>query len=357
MDQDHYTLTPEDKRLIAENTHSFIGERLRPWIPLFFLVLAEFLFAIQSVCVRLLEVVSISSFEVLQFRGLSQVPCCILWFIVTKESRLTWFGESCNASKLALLQSGIAFGTLVFSFASLRFLPISDWAVIQETITIWSAFFALTCIGEAWHLAEFCASCFCLVGVIFTARPVFIFGQEEHAATNIVPEDHFLGVMFACLSALLGGGQAVVMRASSTHVKVSWVTIMLYQGIVQMCISWPCSFMANENFRILDTRESLLMLIICALGFVGYTLLTIGQQREKSARGSLVRKGVSPLFAIIMQSTLMPSDPLPWTTYVGFIIIFCGLSIVVADKAKRDANDSDSGDDSSDSCPFTPMSR
>merc|ERR1712137_119257 len=94
-------------------------------------------------------------------------------------------------------------------------------------------------LGEAWHLSEFCASCFCLLGVIFTARPAFLFQPEAHTSTNVTPAEHILGALFACLSAVFVGGVITLVRASGTHVKVHWQTMMLYQGLGQMCLSWP----------------------------------------------------------------------------------------------------------------------
>lgn len=359
---EQHTIPQGDQTLISENTHSPFGKWLQ-WTPLFFLVLAEFLVAVQAICVRSLEVVAVSPFELLQFRGISQIPGCILWLSVSRQSPRTWLGESRNACKLAVLQTGVYFCSTTLWFASLMFIPISEGAVISQTTSIWSAFFGLIFLGESWHLSEFCASCSCLLGVMFVARPSFLFQPGDIASVKVVPVDHLLGVVLVCLSSVLHGAGIVFVRASGTHVKVHWLTMMLYQGLGQTCLSWPCSILANESFRTLTTWESVLMLVFCCLGFVGQILGTIGQQREKSATGSLVRKGVSPLFAIIMQATLMPSDPLPWTTFVGFTIIFLGLSVVIADKAKREANDSRddtsnlSDRDSTTLCPYTTISK
>lgn len=333
------------KAQATEAIQKGVPQQASTMMPLLAMVAAAAIFALNALVVRKLTLSGISALQVLFIRGFCQAFGAVCTLIYMKRDMRKWLGEQLIEVKLLSVRGVLGFLNTGFAFLAVAALPLVDSQIIGQIVPIFAAMFAFLLLGEPWHTSEKFSVLCAIIGVTLIARPHEIFFdalttdgaiQVKQESTDGSPESRLLGIAFGIVSAAFNGFLFIILRLLGTKVKVHWSVVQLYQSFGQILFSPLALFVMHQPLRGMVPWQFWCTLFCGLLGFVGQAALTYGAQHEKSASSSLVRQGMSPLFALALQIIFLPGDPLLGTTFAGFIVIAIGMATVFVAKATRD---------------------
>jgi len=237
---------------------------------------------------------------------------------------------------MLLLRSVFGFVAMAFAFSGVERLAIGDATVLVMLSPLVAAIGGVFILKEPWKLSEAAGLLLSLAGAIFIVRPPFLFGNDQ---TGAAKHPNFIGVTFALLAALFAGFAFIMVRILGTSSKMPWPNVCFAQSLAQICFSIPFGFFVSEFFCL--NLSSLQWALLFAGAFVGawsQTLMTIGMQREKSARATAMRMS-DVLFGFIWQAIFTTEKINKFSVFGASLII---ASVLIIASFKQKSNNSES---------------
>jgi drug/metabolite transporter (DMT)-like permease len=225
-------------------------------------------------------------------------------------------------------------------YYSLSYLEISDATVITFLVPILTAFVCWLALGEPFTIREALAGLIAFVGVLFIARPTFLFPHQESANPTFsrqVPDqiDMSGGILppvratpaqrsVAVTLAILGSFCAatayatirVIGKRAHSLVSVNYFAVMATVMSAAIILIHP-----DLKFEIPQTTAQWLLLISIGLsGFLLQVFLTEGLQREKAGRATnLIYTQL--VFAIIIEYVVWGTTPAPMSLVGSALVV------------------------------------
>ena len=213
--------------------------------------------------------------------------------------------------------------TVLLSFASLRYLSISDANALNFTWPVFALLASIVVLGEGARRAEVVGLAGAVVSSVCVARPSFIFGRALLAAP-ISP----VGVLLSLAGAMLQGVTVVLIRklVKSVH----WTVVLIWQTLGQSVMS-PIAMGVLGSAFVISRPIIGYSLATGALASVHQILLTKGLAKERVGAASAVQS-TFVLSSFALQLTLTPEDVLEPVAVVGALGIIASVALILLTK-------------------------
>jgi drug/metabolite transporter (DMT)-like permease len=225
------------------------------------------------------------------------------------------------------------FGTagLMCFYYSVTHLPLGDATVIQYTNPAFVALFAVAVAGERLRVGEVAAALLCLIGVVFIARPSFIFGGES--ALPVFPV--LVAVGGAVASAV---AYAAVRRLGRTDYPL---VVVLWFPLIATPITLPLALATSYVPGVVDLG---LMAAVGLSSQMAQVRITQGLKLERAGRATTITY-LQVVFAFLWGVTFFDEVPTLWTV-VGTCVVI-GTTLVLAVRREGAQEDREGGEDAS----------
>ncbi|KAJ8050980.1 Solute carrier family 35 member G1 [Holothuria leucospilota] len=274
-------------------------------------VLTPCFFSAQSVCIDVLTE-TIDSFQVVFMSVPIMVFCC---FVVLLWTRV--HPPSCSDSKhyLWLLVSSLCqtFNTCIFALV-LSYLTVGDAVTIAYTAVIQVGLFSWLILKEPMRLFDLFFALLAFAGVIFIARPPFIFGiNEDQGASKF----NLLGVMLA-FSVSCSGALLIIFNRKLSLLGVHSFFCLFFSSLVVFITSGIVCLILNR-WKCPNLHEWLIALVAGTVYFFGYVVLFFALKAEKATLVTVIFT-MEIVLAFLWQIFLLGILP-PWTSYIGASLV------------------------------------
>ncbi|KPM43907.1 hypothetical protein AK830_g2583 [Neonectria ditissima] len=315
-DDDDDTFWPRLKAFYAKN------------IGLFFVFLAQMFASIMSMTTRLLETGFDTKFHALQIIFVRMLTTAAIGSLYMWYKQVPDFPLGQRGVRGLLLIRGIAGSTGLFGlYYSLAYLEISDATVITFLVPTMTAFVCWIALSEPFTVKEASAGVLAFVGVLFIARPAFLFPEHDpdnsssQSLSGILPpvkaDPTERSIAVGC--AILGSFAAatayatirVIGKRAHSLVSVNYFAMLATISSFSIIMIHP-----NLHFEIPQTLAQ--WLLLCSIGVSGFllqVLLTEGLQREKAGRATNLIY-TQMVFALILERVVWGTTP-PVTSFLG----------------------------------------
>ncbi|KAI0840361.1 hypothetical protein F5Y06DRAFT_238224 [Hypoxylon sp. FL0890] len=344
-------VSPEDK------PRQTVWRRLREFyqrnIGLFFVFLAQVFASLMVMTTRLLETGFEKKFHALQIIFVRMLATTILGSLYMWYKKVPDFPFGRRDIRGLLVLRGLAgFTGLFCSYYSLSYLNIADATVITFLVPTMTAFICFIALREPFTVKEAIAGLIAFAGVLFIARPTFLFppheeGQPEDEGTRLFMADQPKGIVpsvpatpaqrsLAVLLAVIGTFAAasaysairVIGKRAHSLVSVNYFAVIATVGSFIIILVVPeLHFATPEN----AVQWSLLVAIGVA-GFLLQFLLTEGLKREKAGRATNLIY-TQMVFALILERVVWGTTP-PVESLFGSALIIGSAIWVSLQKSK-----------------------
>jgi drug/metabolite transporter (DMT)-like permease len=194
---------------------------------------------------------------------------------------------------------------------------------------LFATLFSFCILGEPLYLSFIVATVFSLLGLILIAQPESIFGSASSSNPNSL-----LGVTFALCGALSAGGAYVFVRYLGTT-GIPWYNVTFVQSFGQIFLVFPSMWIYTRGNIVAWENQNLIWVLLGGtIGAISQSAMTVGMQRESSARATSMRMS-DVLFGYIFQFYLTKSDKLSVTSLFGAILITSSIIIVMYFKPQK----------------------
>ncbi|KAI1410637.1 hypothetical protein F5Y13DRAFT_167602 [Hypoxylon sp. FL1857] len=336
----------EDGHVSPENApRKTAWRRLREFyernIGLFFVFLAQVFASLMTMTTRLLETGFEKKFHALQIIFVRMLATAVLGSLYMWYKKVPDFPLGRRDIRGLLVLRGLAgFTGLFCSYYSLSYLNIADATVISFLVPTMTAFICFIALREPFTVREAIAGLIAFAGVLFIARPTFLFprdseSQPEDDAAKLFMVDKPKGIVpsvpatpaqrsLAVLLAVIGTFAAaaaystirVIGKRAHSLVSVNYFAVLATVGSFIIILVLPeLHFEIPEN----AVQWSLLVAIGVA-GFLLQFLLTEGLQREKAGRATNLIY-TQMVFALILERVVWGTTPPAESLFGSALII------------------------------------
>ncbi|TPX41124.1 hypothetical protein SeMB42_g05713 [Synchytrium endobioticum] len=156
---------------------------------LIYMLIASFFFSIMTFCVKILsgEGERIPLFEMVFIRSMGVLICSLILMAVQRMKGVLGPKE---CRRLLVFRGVSGFAGITVSWLAVQRLSLSDSTVLGFLAPIVTAVASYFILKEPYEVVDAIAGLFALVGVIFIARPTFVFGSlASEAPTVATPAD------------------------------------------------------------------------------------------------------------------------------------------------------------------------
>ena len=182
-------------------------------------------------------------------------------------------------------------------------------------------------------------TCVAFAGMLFVARPRFLFPVVDDAST-----DNTAGTLFALAGAFAGASVFVLVRRIGLG-SVDWRTTLLYQSLGQTCLGllWiPLSLSSSTSstdarYAHLTSRTWVVLALLGTVGLLSQVSMTVGMQVEKSGPASAMRMW-DVVFAYIWQAIALPDDAINPLSIFGASLVMLSMVVIIFQKASKASN-------------------
>ena len=278
------------------------------YLPLFLVFMSGIGFSIQTLFIKLLEERGFSAtFRFIFSRGFIQLIIAS-YFILTDHSsdKPKLFGDSNRVRIILFCRSFFGYVSVAFSFLTVERLPVGDATVLVMLSPLFASIGAYFILGESWRCPELVATIISLAGVVFVARPPFIFHSGGSHDARYASADA-VGVLFGMIASITAGLAYVCVRILGTSAKMPWYNVVFAQALGQVLFTVPNLYLVEGSMKLSITFIDVVLII--GGGFVGawsQIAMTYGMQREKSASATAMRMS-DVVFGFVWQ-VLFTSD-------------------------------------------------
>lgn len=327
------------------NVQRISREYLRPNIGLVFLVIAQFFNSLMVVSTKVLETdheletvehqEPIKPLQILLVRmGMTYVGTLIYMYMNRKTIDNVPFGAPAMRKWLILRGFTGFFGVFGMYF-SLMYLSISDAVLITFLTPTVTVIMAWIILRERFTKMEAIGSIISLCGVVLIVRPSFLFGTPTTPINSAESEDT-RDRLIATIVALVGvlGASAVYIIIRFIGNKAHAIMSVSYFSLIVTIISFVgILIIPSMKFQVpKDLKQWLLFINLGFCGFIFQLLLTLGIQKERAGRGSLMSY-TQLIYAIFWDVSLWQHWPNLWS-WLGMLIIVGTTILVVKFKPK-----------------------
>ncbi|KAK7984075.1 hypothetical protein PG990_012791 [Apiospora arundinis] len=318
---------------------------------LFLVFLAEIFASLMTMTTRLLETGFETKFHALQIIFVRMLATAILGSLYMWIKKVPDFPLGDRSVRGLLFFRGCAgFMGLFCSYYSLSYLNISDSTVISFLVPTVTAFICFIALREPFTINEASAGLIAFVGVLFIARPTFLFPTSEVEPTAdalwlasetpknggsgfvppviATPEERSLAVLLGVLGTF-GAAAAystirVIGKRAHSLVSVNYFAVLATVGSCLIILVHPeLEFKLPEN-----AMQWFLLVAIGVAGFLLQFLLTEGLQREKAGRATnLIYTQL--VFALILERIVWGTTPSGWSLIGAALIIGAALWVML----------------------------
>ncbi|TPX31241.1 hypothetical protein SmJEL517_g05388 [Synchytrium microbalum] len=320
--------------------------------------------------IPLFEMVFIRSFSILIFS--------VLLMLCQGMNKIHDFLGPQGVRRLLVLRGLTGFLGITVAWLAVQKLSLSDSTVLGFLAPMFTAIAASLILKEPFEIPDAIAGVVSLIGVVFVARPTFIFGSlasvtittdpyynlteilnlstptrmllaistlndslPTNMATITTPneEDRIIGVILSLIGCLFATSAYISIRFMTTKAKVHPLNILNYFSFVSGTLSlFTIPFMPET--WVLPTSASTFgfLSLIAISGFAGQLLMTESLKRETAGRASAMNY-IGVVFAFVFDWIAFNTPPNVWSI-VGSCIIgssVIGIAITKSIKSKRAA--------------------
>lgn len=318
--------------LIRQKGHWVYESVILPNLGVSLLLFSQFLNSVMVMTCKLLEGDKdfdepIHPVQILFVRMFVTYLLCVAYMLVTRSVGDAPFGPK-PQRVLLILRGVVGFFGVFGLYYSLLYLSLSDAVSITFLIPMVTTFFAWIILGEKYSVLEGICGILSLVGVIFVAKPDFIFGTaadntDSDSTESSSSELRLLGT---------GVGLIGVCGASSVYIllrkigKLAHPLISVSYFALITCIITFGATLVLPGLKFQTPRTLHQWYLFSLIGLSGFFMqfcLAAGLQREKAGKSSLMIY-TNMVFALFWDLTI-------WHHIPGFLSIFgSGLIIVNA---------------------------
>ncbi|KAK6189321.1 hypothetical protein LQW54_013384 [Pestalotiopsis sp. IQ-011] len=323
---------------------------------LFLVFLAEVFASLMTMTTRLLETGFDTKFHALQIIFVRMLATAILGSLYMWIKKVPDFPlGNPQIRRLLVLRGFAGFIGLFCSYYSLSYLNISDATVISFIVPTLTAFMCFVVLKEPFTVQEALAGIIAFIGVLFIARPPFLFPVSEDQDTakglgivadadgpsGIVPvvpatpAERSLAVLLGVLGSF-GAATAystirVIGKRAHSLVSVNYFAVVATVGSCLLILLHPdLEFKVPQN-----PAQWVLLVAIGVAGFLLQFLLTEGLQREKAGRATnLIYTQL--VFALVLEKIVWGTTPSGWSL-IGALLIIGAAMWVSLQKSKKTA--------------------
>ncbi|KAI0180642.1 hypothetical protein GGR52DRAFT_588220 [Hypoxylon sp. FL1284] len=343
----------EERRSSLQKLKGFYERNLG----LFFVFLAQVFGSLMTTATRLLETGFDTKFHALQIilvrmLATSVLGCLYMWYKKVPDFPL---GRR-DVRGLLVLRGLAGFTGLFALYYSLSYLNISDATVISFLVPTMTAFICFVALREPFTVREATAGLVAFLGVLFIARPTFLFPQDseevpEEDETRLFVADEPKGIVpsvpatsaersVAVLLCVIGTFAAaaaystirVIGKRAHSLVSVNYFAVLATVGSFLIILIHP-------DLRFEVPQSGLQWALLVAIGIAGFLLqflLTEGLQREKAGRATNLIY-TQMVFALILERVVWGTTP-PAESLFGSALII-GSAIWVSLQKNKPAQD------------------
>ncbi|KAK7985228.1 hypothetical protein PG996_005531 [Apiospora saccharicola] len=320
---------------------------------LFLVFLAEIFASLMTMTTRLLETGFTTKFHALQIIFVRMLATAILGSLYMWIKKVPDFplGDR-KVRGLLCLRGAAGFMGLSCSYYSLSYLNISDSTVISFLVPTVTAFICFIALREPFTINEASAGFIAFIGVLFIARPTFLFPADDVVGSTsanalrlasetpkgggsgfvppvvATPEERSLAVLLGVIGTF-GAAAAystirVIGKRAHSLVSVNYFAVLATVGSCLIILVHPdLEFKLPEN-----AMQWFLLIAIGVAGFLLQFLLTEGLQREKAGRATnLIYTQL--VFALILERIVWGTTPSGWSLVGAALIIGAALWVML----------------------------
>ncbi|KAG1744999.1 drug/metabolite transporter superfamily [Suillus paluster] len=298
-------------------------------VGMLFIISAQFTTACMYISVKLLNTLepSVHTLEIITIRMVVTFICCVIYMIIMRIPNPI-IGPK-GVRTLLVIRGITGFFGLCGVYWSLVYLSVADATVLIFLTPLTTAVAGCILLKESYSTNQAVAAVCSLLGVIFIARPTFIFSSapaipDGHHLLKGTPVQRLVGVS-ACMISVLGNTGAytsmrgIGKRAHPMHLMIHfslWCTILALLG---MCV-------LNVSIVYPTPWAWILLLMASIFGFATQTLLTMGLQRETVSRG-ITGMYAQLLFVVMLELLFFGVIPSSLSVLGAAIIMSSGLYV------------------------------
>ncbi|CCC69053.1 hypothetical protein NCAS_0C00630 [Naumovozyma castellii] len=352
----------DDEQTPTSELQRINKEYLKPNIGLILLIFAQLFNSLMVTSTKVLETdpedkalgTSIKPFQILLVRmAITYLGTLIYMYLNRSTIDYVPFGDP-KVRKWLILRGCVGFWGVFGMYFSLMYLSISDAVLITflaPTVTIILAWIILR---ERFTKVEAAGALVSLLGVVLIVRPTFLFGSDMTTPSDVEldvdlnpmrdqaessnPADRLMASIVGLCGVLGMSSVYIIIRfiGKRAHAIMS----VSYFSLITLIISTVC-IIVMPSMRLQFPHSLKQWLLFANLGFCGFffqLLLTLGIQKERAGRGSLMSY-TQLVYAIFWDVTLYKNWPSIWS-WLGMIIIIGSTLVVMRLKPKQNKDGS-----------------
>ena len=262
------------------------------WAGFIMLAVSAFFFSVMSLGVSLTGG-RVNSMLLVGWRCLAQLTLSLVILLVQRQNLL---GEK-GKRKWIAARGAVGFCSLSCFYYALTHLPLSEATVLFFTAPIWTGILGRFVLNESFDRWDCVAAAASFIGVVFVARPSFLFGDNaSDAAVSGGLSARAFGVFIALLGAFISAWVYIFIRkvGKGSHPLV----LVAYLGAIGLAAS-PFDLLF-ETWTMPQGVDLVYMALIGTFAFGGQYLFNAGVQKEKAGVSSLVRN-LDIVFSFVWQ--------------------------------------------------------
>ncbi|KAG0704047.1 drug/metabolite transporter superfamily [Suillus ampliporus] len=323
----NYGSTQRDDGAIANDRPSITASNAG----LLFVISSQFFFASMDISVKMLNTVDppVHALEIIVIRMAITFKCCVVYMIIMGIPNPITGPKGVRT--LLVIRGITGFFGLCGLYLSLRYLSVADATVLIFLTPLTTAVAGCILLKESYSIKQAVAGACSLLGVVFIARPAFLFGSPDaipQGFQDVTPAERLMAVG-ACMISVLGNTgaytsiRAIGKRAHPMHIMTFfslWSTIIASLGMVVFDI--PVVYPTSWTWMFL-------LFMVGVFGFVAQTLLTMGLQRETVSRG-VTGMYAQVLFVVVLERLVFGVMPSLLSVLGAAIIMSSAVYVVVS---------------------------
>ncbi|KAF4951895.1 hypothetical protein FSARC_12788 [Fusarium sarcochroum] len=301
-------------------------------IGLFFVLLAQMFGSIVStLAIRLfqLETGFETKFHALQIIFVRMLATALIGSFYMWYKKVPHFPLGPPEVRGLLIIRGMAGSAGLFGlYYSLSYLDISDATVITFLVPTLTAFISWVALREPFTVNEAAAGLVAFTGVLFVARPAFLFPHGERLfdvnggilpPAKATPRERAIAIMCSIFGSVAAATAYATIRVIGKRAH-SLVSVNYFAMLATVSSFLIITIHPDLQFEVpRSVAEWILLLSIGVSGFLLQLLLTEGLQREKAGRATNLIY-VQMVFALIIERIVWGTTP-PAASFIGSALI------------------------------------
>ncbi|KAH7186178.1 uncharacterized protein B0J16DRAFT_288143 [Fusarium flagelliforme] len=314
-------------------------------VGLFYVLLAQLFASIMSMTTRLLATGFETKFHALQIIFVRMLATTLIGSFYMWREKVPDFPLGPREVRGLLFLRGMAGSVGLFGlYYSLSYLDVSDATVITFLVPTLTAFIAWVALREPFTVNEALAGLIAFTGVLFVARPSFLFPNKDSfltgyasaattaakgmiSAVKATPQERTIAICCSIFGSIAAATAYSTIRVIGKRAH-SLVSVNYFAVLATVSSFLIITIHPDLQFEIPKSlAEWAVLLSIGVSGFLFQVLLTEGLQREKAGRATNLIY-VQLVYAVIIDRVIWGTIPPP-ASFIGSALII-GSAVWVA---------------------------